>query len=108
MCVTCQSPPITCPRFLGLGFGGTKILQYYRSGGLKQRPSALWAHLSGRIGAIGSRARSAARRLVLRIDPSLAQDEGKTLSLRDLGGPNLMRMMKQKLERKLKPSSDTQ
>ena len=61
---------------VGIGFGSTKFVRFYFDGWLQRAYTEL-------------RLRERMRALALRIDPSLAETEGATLSWRDLAGPKL-------------------
>jgi len=61
---------------VGLGYGGTKFMRFASSGGLSTLVLSMARPLQVKL-----------RDLVLRLDPSLAEEEGKALGLADLRGP---------------------
>ena len=68
---------------IGIGFGGTKFIRFASSG-------AATAHLGKVLGALNPRAQSGVAQLraaLLKMDPSLADNEGESLSFGDLRGP---------------------
>ena len=70
---------------IGIGFGATKFAKLVRGGGL-------WRALASvrpppQVAVVGGSARAKLRAALLRLDPSLEENEGAALGLRDLGGP---------------------
>jgi kynurenine 3-monooxygenase len=83
---------------LGVGFGGAKGMRFVREGGLaKLNPRALafgaigaaFSTVGRLLGAPLALLRSSLRALLLKLDPSLAEDEGKTLGWKDVPMPGL-------------------
>lgn len=63
---------------VGIGFGSTKFLRFASSGAATERIGKV-------LGALNPRARL--RAALLKMDPSLADNEGETISLSDIPGP---------------------
>lgn len=70
---------------VAIGYGGTQWFRFAQSAVAKEQLAALFSQARALLSSLSPRAKL--RALLLRLDPSLAEDQDKAITLRDALGP---------------------